>query len=156
MELVNFFDEIHRLVEEAERQHGVANTGYTEYIIERFEYAISVCSDLCVHLRGSPELEDYLLSTEELVGALEDILRRWKDYENTLESGTALRPATAHRLSVTSVGPGRPRFEIAKEQLNYLSSLGFSWSEVSSLLGVSRMTIYRCAYACFFYPGFTY
>ena len=49
-----------------------------------FEYAILVCSDLCVHLRRYPELEDYLLSAEELVGALKDTLRRWKDYENTL------------------------------------------------------------------------
>ena len=41
-----FFDEIHRLVEEVERPHGVANFGYPEYIIDRFEYAVSVCSDL--------------------------------------------------------------------------------------------------------------
>ena len=86
-----FFDEIHRLIEEAERQHGLANFGYTEYIIERFEYAISVCSDLCVHLRGALELEDYLRSSGELVGALEDILRKWKDYENTLESVSELQ-----------------------------------------------------------------
>ena len=38
---------------------------------------------------------------------------------------------------------GRPRFQIQKEQLEYLSSLGFSWSSIAELLGVSRMTIYR-------------
>ena len=38
-----------------------------------------------------------------------------------------------------------PIFDISKdkEQLEYLSSLGFHWSEISVLLGVSRMTIYR-------------
>ena len=67
-----------------------------------FEYAISVCSGLCVRLRGSPELEEYLLSTEELVCALKDniILRRWNDCENTLESGTALQPSTAHQVNL--------------------------------------------------------
>ena len=148
-----FFDEIYRLVEEAERQHGLANLGYTEYVIERFEYAISVCSDLGNHLRGALELEDYSRSTEELVGALRDILRKWKEYESTLESASELRPLTAHQLPVVSVGPGRPRFEIGKEQLQYLSSLGFSWTAVASLLGVSRMTIYRYIHACV-YPSF--
>ena len=38
---------------------------------------------------------------------------------------------------------GRPRFEISKEQLLYLSSLSFSWTDISKMLGVSRMTIYR-------------
>ena len=141
-----FFDEIYRLVEEAERQHGLANLGYTEYVIERFEYVISVCSDICDHLREASELQDYLRSAEELVTALKDILKKWEEYENTLESSSDLRPLTAHQLSLVSVGPGRPRFEISKEQLQYLSSLGFSWTEVASLLGVSRMTIYR--YIC--------
>ena len=38
---------------------------------------------------------------------------------------------------------GRPRFEIPKEQLVYLSSLSFSWTDISRMLRVSRMTIYR-------------
>ena len=32
-----FFDEISRLVGEAERQYGLANRGYTEYVTERLE-----------------------------------------------------------------------------------------------------------------------
>ena len=38
---------------------------------------------------------------------------------------------------------GRPSFEISEDQLLYLSSLSFTWTEIASLLGVSRMTIYR-------------
>ena len=40
-------------------------------------------------------------------------------------------------------GSGRPRYEISKEQLEYLSSLSFKWNEIAALLGVSRMTIHR-------------
>ena len=46
-------------------------------------------------------------------------------------------------VNVVSHQRGRPRFEITKEQLLFLSSLSFTWSDIASLLGVSRMTIYR-------------
>ena len=38
---------------------------------------------------------------------------------------------------------GRPRFDIQREQLEYLSSLSFSWAQIASMLGVTRMTMYR-------------
>lgn len=37
---------------------------------------------------------------------------------------------------------GRPRFHITQEQLLYLRSLSFSWSDISRLLGISRMSLY--------------
>lgn len=40
-------------------------------------------------------------------------------------------------------GPGRPKFSISREQLEYLSSMSFSWTHIAQILGVSRMTIYR-------------
>ena len=38
---------------------------------------------------------------------------------------------------------GRPRLLIPKEQLEGLRSLGFSWSSVAEMLGVSEKTIRR-------------
>ena len=38
---------------------------------------------------------------------------------------------------------GRPRFDINADQLEYLESLSFSWIDIASMFGVSRMTIYR-------------
>ena len=151
-----FFDEISRLTDEAERQHGLANRSYTEYVTERLEYAITVCSDLCDHLRGYSGylgIEDNYRSTEELVSALKDIFKKWQDYESVLEATLESRPLTAHHLQVVGVGPGSPQFEISKEQLQYLSSLGFSWTEVASLLGVSRMTTYRYIHNIIYHTG---
>ena len=37
----------------------------------------------------------------------------------------------------------RPRFEISKDQVVYLASLSFTWTEIAALLGVSRMTLFR-------------
>ena len=38
---------------------------------------------------------------------------------------------------------GRPRFDVQREQLLFLASLGFSWTSIASILGVIRMTVYR-------------
>ena len=56
------------------------------------------------HLCGVPGLEDNFRSTEELIGALKNIFRKWKDYENTLEATSEMRPLMVHHLSVVGVG----------------------------------------------------
>ena len=51
---------------------------------------------------------------------------------------------TAYRAPLIRLaGRGRPTFDISREQLEYLASLLFTWSQIAALLGVSRMTIYR-------------
>ncbi len=37
---------------------------------------------------------------------------------------------------------GRPKFNVSNEQLEYLSLLSLSWSEIVVLVGVSRTTSY--------------
>ena len=37
---------------------------------------------------------------------------------------------------------GRPRFSVTADQLIYLRSIHFTWTDIASLLGVSRMTIF--------------
>ena len=44
--LGEFMDEIARLVEDGDRQCGVANARFTEYFIERLELCIVTCIDL--------------------------------------------------------------------------------------------------------------
>ena len=39
-----------------------------------------------------------------------------------------------HQAASRVVDKGRPKFEINKKQLVYLSSLNFSWTEIASLL----------------------
>lgn len=45
--------------------------------------------------------------------------------------------------STSTAGARRPLYDISKEQLEYLLSIGFKWIKVAALLGVSRVTIYR-------------
>lgn len=140
-----FFDDLSRLIEQAEQQYGLANRNLTEYITDRLEYAIIVCSDLCDHMRGVSGLDDYYASTQELIESLKVIYRKWEEYEGVLDSFLTERPSVAYQTPVSTLrtGPGRPRFDISKEQLEYLSSLSFKWNEIAVLLGISRMTVYR-------------
>ena len=39
--------------------------------------------------------------------------------------------------------PGRPKLEISIEEIEYLHGLKFTWTKISSLLGISRCTLYR-------------
>ena len=49
-----------------------------------------------------------------------------------------------YRVEVSqSADRGRPRFLISRDQLEYLRSLSFTWTEIATLIGVSRMTIFR-------------
>ena len=52
---------------------------------------------------------------------------------------------SSHYVTPTElpVGHGRPRFQISKEQLQYLHSLSFSWTAIADMLMVSRMTVYQ-------------
>ncbi len=54
-----------------------------DYIIERLEFVIIVCSDLFDNIRGVSGLEDYCRSVGELVGAIGTILRNWEEYERS-------------------------------------------------------------------------
>ena len=66
----------------------------------------------------------------------------WLQYLHTIdEEDDSIRYRAP--IQAPSGSRGRPPFIITKEQLVYMRSLSFSWSEISKLLGVSRMTIYR-------------
>ena len=38
---------------------------------------------------------------------------------------------------------GRPRFSISKSQIEGLRDLGFTWSKIAAMIGVSRITLHR-------------
>ena len=98
------------------------------------------------HLPSSSELGNEIAISnmcEELNSLLEClrcILSEWEEYLNhPFSSGNDSYSAPTRASS----GPGRPRFDISEQQLMYLHSMGFTWVEITNLLGVSHMTIFR-------------
>ena len=82
----------------------------------------------------------------QLLNCVREISVEWQAHFDQIQMNA--RTVSQHRdisfqltTSRDTQGPGRPRFNITKEQLEYLSSMSFSWSQIATLMGVSRMTI---------------
>ena len=66
-----------------------------------------------------------------------------QEWNNNRDHYQEQRNAASYTPSLLNIPRGRPKFEIMKEQLEYLHSMNFSWTQIAELLGVSIMTIYR-------------
>ena len=85
-------------------------------------------------------LSRYIPLLEEIVQCFHSIVQEWDKYLDDLHSNSSSYSVVA--VSVPH-RQGRPKFCISKEQLEYLSSMSFTCKQIASMLGVSRMTIYR-------------
>ena len=95
-------------------------------------------------------LGSYADDIHQLQVCLEATYEEWREYMDSMETGSSrlrLQSSQGYRapfIRSSRPQPGRPRFYIGQDQLQYLSAMGFSWADVARLLGVSRMTVYRC------------
>ena len=147
-----YFEEVSEFLQGAERQYGIANDAYTDYVLERLEICIHTCSTLLDHLQGGnlPHLEEEELPIlgqhqtllHDLVEALKTLWVKWQSYKE-VESGTLRRFSYEAVMEEWTGRCWHPHFDVSKEQLEYLASLSFTWTEIAVLLGLSRMTVYR-------------
>ena len=151
-----FFDSIKSFLRDLRRKFGLCNLRYVEYALERLDIclgSVSLVIDVFNEALGTTEhgeedsselqiLLFYRGQLEELVLCLQQIAVEWQSLKDTLDANE-LSPDTYRVTAVPTGSRGRPRFQITQEQLEYLHSLSFSWSDISDMLGVSRMTIYR-------------
>ena len=103
------FEEIVSLVESSERQFGVANCGYCEYIVDRLELCITTCS----------KIKSYCtLLLSKLLQCLYSMVNKWDDYNSAVQY-----PLPISRSIDQTFGRGRPSFNISKQILVFLVSL---------------------------------
>jgi len=146
-----FFDRLGAFLRENGRRLGNCSDSYAHHAAERLEICIGSVSRLKTHLEDNLEnvphdnrtiILDYKNRMSVLLTYLQSLGREWQHYINAQE-----RISDSQRYSVSASqsvsGRGRPRFIVLKDQLEYLHSLSFTWTEIASLLGVSRMTLYR-------------
>ena len=143
-----FFDEISQLMSSSSRRFSSANEDYVDYILEKLSICIRNTSaikevvDQEVNGNSAHQLYRIYQVLNDMVSQLIALRRRWSDCLDSLESRfdhVRYRAPTDPTIGVA----GRPRFHITHDQLEYLRSFSFSWTEIARLLGVSRMTIYR-------------
>ena len=85
-----------------------------------------------------------ILALDSLAGAFTSVLALLRNHITT----SAVTPTTLATSSTAlrkkwNEKPGRPCFEIPVEMLEELRALGFSWTKIAELLGVSRWTVAR-------------
>ena len=150
------FDNIKSFLRDLSRKFGLCNLRYAEYAVERLEIclgSVSLVIDqfndaLQDHSSTNQNEEEtqillfYRGQLEELTVCMQQIAIEWQMLKDTLDANE-LSPHAYRAIAVPTGARGRPRFQITQEQLEYLYSLSFSWNDISEMLGVSRMTIYR-------------
>lgn len=147
-----FFSEIVRFIESSERQYGShANRHYAEYVLGRLEVIVQNVTRIRQYLLEAEttlttqEERDALLSLVQSLSVLVDLIphvtHQWQTHLDYLEVSSS---SSRYQVPLQqSLGPGRPHLQITQEQLEYLRSLSFSWTAISRMLGVSRMTLHR-------------
>lgn len=150
-----FFEQIEQFISESGLQFGNCSHQYASYVVERMGLCITSTSNIISHmddyvsgLSGGHHLleereviDTYKQQLAELNGCLRELSREWLMF---LEVAETAHSSVAYRATVEATSRrGRPRFEVSSDQIEYLRSLCFSWTDISSLLGISRMTLYR-------------
>lgn len=148
----NFFGEIDMFIGESGRHFGSCNADYARYALERYEQCVLSVSRLRRFIDNhtrSPALPResrdiltlYRNEMEELSSCLRALYQEWHDFLERIERSESV--AYQVPLEPPNSRRGRPRFVISRDQLEYLRSLSFTWTDISALLGVSRMTLFR-------------
>ena len=145
-----FFEQLAAFIRDLGRHFGICDEAYAHYAVERLEICTVNVTHLKSHLESNAEnaeqesravITEYSDHMNMLLSVLRSLRREWESYleaQERISDSFRYRISTAHRS-----GRGRPPLQILKDQLEYLCSLSFSWTQIASLLGVSRMTIFR-------------
>lgn len=140
------FDRMLSFLRELDHHASFVNESYQEYAIGRLEICIDCVSSLKNRLDVTPSsisseeaaiVTQFVLLLATLLQYLRELHFHWSHYLN--QDSCVPYSAPLIRSSL----PGRPKALITQEQLVYLRSMSFSWVQISRLLGVSYMTVYR-------------
>lgn len=149
-----FFREIERFVSALDRYADTANAAFAEYALERLEVCITGVVRLATNLRSPPTdlhvtaeetsiVYAYFEELDGLVTHLRQLAVEWQHYLDCLNVQINSASYSVSVVQTRRPSGGRPKFDISRGQLEYLHSMSFDWTKISSMLGVSRSTIYR-------------
>ena len=141
-----YFSELERFFADLERQYGIARGSYCDYATERLDVCELTLNRLSsvIDAGRSPEgtvLFGLRARLERLTDLVRSLRFQWHQYSAT--SDTRSEQSSYRAISIAGGRRGRPSFFVSEQQILYLRSLSFTWIEIASLLGISRMTLYR-------------
>lgn len=133
-----YFDEMCNLVSRVE-ERSKENSEILVHLFGLVEAALESLHQLEQSERVPKELsreliQNFIIFSQEITRDLAKPLRDprvaiFTNFSNVKQSSVA--------------GPGRPKFKIPEEQLVYFRNLGYTWTDISSMLLISRWTVAR-------------
>ena len=120
-------------------------TGDLEVADSMLTLASKSCSGICFFIRvfQSNEFEvhhEILAALHQLLEMYNTLVSRYSDRLSSIEENENNSfSCTQEQIACR----GRPRFVVSKPQIEGLQELGFSWSKIATMIGVSRTTLYR-------------
>ena len=122
-----------------------ASEAFCEYVVDRLELCVRSVASIISLLAASGASSDtgrlYATLLSELLGCLRSLYSQWSAY---LDRGINATSGMSYRAPITHTGNvGRPRFLVTQHQLQYLRSMSFTWVQISQILSISMMTLYR-------------
>ncbi len=140
----SFLGAFQSFLSQLENTREYPSADFCEYAVDRLELWMSTISHLIEHL--SSEVEDGTF-VAECIAHFTDLLRHLRiirrEWEQFFTGDTFKRNRLGYAVGTIQGEPGRPKYSITKEQLQYLRSMCFSWIQIAALLGVSCSTVYR-------------
>ena len=125
------------IIQEVSRYNFAVDIGIAETLRSRCMYFTSALVIASRELETEQQImDDVLLAIIEFQKVISDLEERFNNFEEN----------QLHFVCSTNGGNGgrgRPRLVIPQEQLEGLRSLGFSWTNIAKMLGVSERTIRR-------------
>ena len=138
-----FIEQLGHFFDSTIRNPSSTSESYAAYVVERFEVCIIMLNAIKLNLYSSTDvtLQRYRDQVDEILSICRSLSVTWERNLDIFSNSTN-ETGTAHPPLLRSNG-GRPRFDITREQLIYLASMSFTWTDIARMLGVSRMIIYR-------------
>ena len=129
------------LFEDLRRHSFSSDTRFAEVLVCRAEEYVN---GLVVLLHAYDWSEDICGAFAPVVAAVQDYINHFNErFNNFVQKNEECYRCPNEERDESSVGAGRPRFLIPRDQLQGLRSLHFSWKKIAEMLGVSDKTIRR-------------
>ena len=91
--------------------------------------------------------QEIVQKLQTLLGSYEEVKNRYSELIQTIQERETDTYFQCQRESRSKESEGRqrgrPRFHVPKEQIEGLGEIGFSWTKIAHLIGLSRATLYR-------------
>ena len=141
----HFFESLEEYVQVLRDNEAFVTQARAEEAVQRIDNYLSVLSAICERLEEDEQedndISDLLVSLQTLHRDLQKILERWVDIEVGIVPSIPSRGISLEKQYTGSCG--RPKYVLRKEQVLFLRDLKFSWTQIASMYGICRRTLFN-------------